>query len=318
MAIRRQTPLVGTAAEWAAANPVLRRGQIGIVADDPSVMKVGDGVTDWLTLSGFIPEALLDGGTPGGASPEEVRTILSDTLRPGEGISIERSGDMLEVASTVGVTTAIRPWEASELLYATPFDGGIPSWLSVETNAADTVATQPSIVSVAATPGAAKPGAYSTAVALPGAASSANSANRWAQATLDLAALPGLAGRVATQVKAFVSFNRGSGSIVTTGAVRVGVVDQFTYAPATGPTATDWAQVAATIDTSRKVSFRVTRTSTSGTWNTSAIYFTGLEVYGTAQPWMFNDIAAYQGNLWRSMQDNNPHVPGSGQGWQQV
>ena len=44
-----------TAANWAASNPVLLDGEMGIVTDDPNLYKVGDGVTAWndLKLRGF-------------------------------------------------------------------------------------------------------------------------------------------------------------------------------------------------------------------------------------------------------------------------
>lgn len=40
----------GTSAEWAAANPVLGDGELGLDRDT-GVIKVGDGVTAWLTLT---------------------------------------------------------------------------------------------------------------------------------------------------------------------------------------------------------------------------------------------------------------------------
>lgn len=44
-----------TAANWAASNPVLLDGELGIVTDDPNLYKIGDGVTPWndLKLRGF-------------------------------------------------------------------------------------------------------------------------------------------------------------------------------------------------------------------------------------------------------------------------
>jgi hypothetical protein len=39
----------GTAAQWAAANPVLGAGELGIVMDT-GIIKVGDGTTPWATL----------------------------------------------------------------------------------------------------------------------------------------------------------------------------------------------------------------------------------------------------------------------------
>lgn len=44
-----------TSANWAATNPVLLSGELGIVSDDPNLYKIGDGVTHWndLPFRGF-------------------------------------------------------------------------------------------------------------------------------------------------------------------------------------------------------------------------------------------------------------------------
>lgn len=44
-----------TAAQWAAKNPVLLDGELGLVTDNPNSYKIGDGVTAWndLPLRGF-------------------------------------------------------------------------------------------------------------------------------------------------------------------------------------------------------------------------------------------------------------------------
>lgn len=44
-----------TAAQWAAKNPVLLDGELGVVTDNPNSYKMGDGVTAWndLPLRGF-------------------------------------------------------------------------------------------------------------------------------------------------------------------------------------------------------------------------------------------------------------------------
>ena len=39
-----------TKANWAAQNPVLLSGELGIVSDDPNLYKVGDGTTAWNAL----------------------------------------------------------------------------------------------------------------------------------------------------------------------------------------------------------------------------------------------------------------------------
>lgn len=47
----------GTAAQWAAANPVLFEGEPGLV-EDTRVFKVGDGVSTWNSLPVFLPTYL--------------------------------------------------------------------------------------------------------------------------------------------------------------------------------------------------------------------------------------------------------------------
>lgn len=50
----------GTAAEWAAQNPILGDGEMGYETDT-KVFKIGDGVTPWVTLtSGFVNVSLFD------------------------------------------------------------------------------------------------------------------------------------------------------------------------------------------------------------------------------------------------------------------
>jgi len=44
----------GTAAEWAAKNPILAAGELG-EATDTRVLKAGDGVTAWVDLPGHVP-----------------------------------------------------------------------------------------------------------------------------------------------------------------------------------------------------------------------------------------------------------------------
>lgn len=47
----------GTAAQWAAANPILREGEPGL-AEDTRIFKVGNGVQTWDALSVFLPDYL--------------------------------------------------------------------------------------------------------------------------------------------------------------------------------------------------------------------------------------------------------------------
>lgn len=66
----------GTAAEWAAADPVLRAGEFGYVTDTGELY-IGDGVTPW---SGLTP---ISGGSAGGAGPLTWRPIYGALTRVG-------------------------------------------------------------------------------------------------------------------------------------------------------------------------------------------------------------------------------------------
>lgn len=71
----------GTAAEWAAANPVLADGEVGFERDT-RVVKVGDGVTSWSQLqSGYIRKAGGDVITPSAAGviPLTIQSIAGQT-----------------------------------------------------------------------------------------------------------------------------------------------------------------------------------------------------------------------------------------------
>lgn len=67
MAIRRAEYLIGTAADWAASNPIVPKGQLA-VETPANAIKIGDGVTrydqlDFVT-TGTGAYDLIDGGTP--------------------------------------------------------------------------------------------------------------------------------------------------------------------------------------------------------------------------------------------------------------
>lgn len=46
-----------TSANWASANPTLAQGEPGYVTDT-GILKIGDGVTDWNSLSAYEPPAV--------------------------------------------------------------------------------------------------------------------------------------------------------------------------------------------------------------------------------------------------------------------
>lgn len=86
----------GTAAEWVAANPVLRLGEVGWETDT-RLAKLGNGVTAWNALD-YLPSGPV--GPPG---PPNVLTVNSVTTgAPGTLVSFEINGDSPE--QTVDVT----------------------------------------------------------------------------------------------------------------------------------------------------------------------------------------------------------------------
>lgn len=56
---------IDTKANWASSNPVLLKGELGIVSDDPNLYKVGDGATAWnaLPFRGFNGTVVNETGT---------------------------------------------------------------------------------------------------------------------------------------------------------------------------------------------------------------------------------------------------------------
>ena len=79
-----------TKANWAATNPVLLDGELGIVSDDPNLYKVGDGATAWndLPFRGFDGTLAQELGT----SPNAVisQKVVSEKLTELESENIEQ------------------------------------------------------------------------------------------------------------------------------------------------------------------------------------------------------------------------------------
>ena len=80
-----------TKANWAATNPVLLDGELGIVSDDPNLYKVGDGATAWNDLpfrgcDGTLAQEL-------GTSPNAVisQKIVSEKLTELESESLSKN-----------------------------------------------------------------------------------------------------------------------------------------------------------------------------------------------------------------------------------
>lgn len=258
------------------------------------------------------------GGGGGGASPEQVKTIMAETLMPGDGIAITpaQSGQKLEVKSTVGVTTSVRPWAAADLLYATPFDAGMPSWVStsIASGTGGTVTSLGAIRPMSDSLGASKPAYANILLAPAGSGTAFNTQNT----VLQLDAIPAVVGKSITRIVLRHSLQRtGTAGGFGTSTISVGGVQRVSKTDPGSNAATAWE----TLDiatSSAAITATVVRNSSAALTAPSGWLLTGLEIYGLPAPWMLNNVAAYQGQLWRSMQDNNPYTPGSGQGWQAV
>lgn len=83
----------GTAAEWAAANPVLAAGEVG-VETDTRVFRVGDGVTAFTALPAFSSAASVRTRTAAGAA---------DTL------VLDDAGRVVEYTNAALVTVTVPP-----------------------------------------------------------------------------------------------------------------------------------------------------------------------------------------------------------------
>lgn len=98
-----------TKANWAAKNPVLLAGELGIVSDDPNLYKVGDGATAWnaLPFRGFDGTIAQETGTSENAvmSQKAVTRTLSDLLNEKKRIALTQNryfnGMNVSVGSTV-------------------------------------------------------------------------------------------------------------------------------------------------------------------------------------------------------------------------
>lgn len=83
------------AANWTTANPTLLSGEIGYETNT-KLMKIGDGVTPWVSLAYFPSNAAITGGTISGA------TINSSTI----GATTPASGSFTSLNSTSGAVNA--------------------------------------------------------------------------------------------------------------------------------------------------------------------------------------------------------------------
>jgi hypothetical protein len=98
-----------TTADWTAANPVLAEGEPGLDLDT-DMMKIGDGVTPWLSLpvAFLTPTAADSRYEAGGAKIVYVHPSGSDALSNGKTASAPKATISAAVASLAGNTGEIR------------------------------------------------------------------------------------------------------------------------------------------------------------------------------------------------------------------
>lgn len=77
---RRVNQVSKDAVTWAAEDPVLEPGQIGVVSDDPDKYKIGDGVTAWSSLEYANDDHASSNGTDHTYIDQDVRTTASPTF----------------------------------------------------------------------------------------------------------------------------------------------------------------------------------------------------------------------------------------------
>lgn len=104
----------GTAAEWAAANPILAAGEMGFETDT-FVIKMGDGVTAWNSLG--LPYVPTGGGTMTGALSLIAPTADAHAARKTDVDAVQTNLDTTKVIRarkihTVSLyTTTLNVWE---------------------------------------------------------------------------------------------------------------------------------------------------------------------------------------------------------------
>jgi hypothetical protein len=262
-------------------------------------------------IDGTVLEAIQSAG--GGMDEPALRTFMSDTLVAGDGIGIDDEvlPDKILVSNTVEAVGLVRPWLPADLVYTQPFES-IPSGLAFSPASPGPVVPM-KIVAMSGAGGSNKPVAYSNALFVPQVSGSGTTGST----EIDFTTIPQLAGKSITEVRVWHSASKPWNSADVQGFVDINDVQKAaTGSPSLGQS-TAWAQ-AIIPGAANKIRFRTLKGSGQASGDGYGMYVAGLEVYATPVPWMLNNVAAYNGNLYRSTQDNNPYTPGSGQGWVQI
>lgn len=244
------------------------------------------------------------GGGGGSVSPEDVQTAVESAMAdilPGgttAQMMVKASDDPLDFAfvDPISSIATIRAWAEHDLLWAENFDGGIPAEL-VTTSISGVAGTETTETTDA-------PG-YSTHLRN----QIIGTGTQETVLHVDQLDLGG-----ATPSKIVFRWNGTKGGASGDGFLTFldGEVLRMAEVSVEGR-ALSWvtAEYVLGADT---FTWRVRNTSNFACY----ILLTGIEVYGVAEPYMLNDPVIYQGTHYVSLQDNNPHTPGSGQGWQEV
>lgn len=115
-----------TGANWAAANPVLTAGEIG-VDTDTGVLKVGDGVTAWSSLRGFLPGPVDYAEAVRTAGDISVNTAGWQNVSTAVDLSLSaRSGDLIAYSPSfsVGGTNNALAFDVQTVGPGNTFSGG--------------------------------------------------------------------------------------------------------------------------------------------------------------------------------------------------
>lgn len=137
------------------------------------------------------------------------------------------------------------------------------------------------------------------------------------EAFLDLSKIPALQGRSVTEVRYYSSKHKSWFGGAFFGLSVDGTL-AYTEADIAYSTVFPWVQHRAPVVASgqSKLSWLIRPKDSN---SPDARYgITGIEIFGTPEPYMYDHYAIHNAQMWRSTLDNNPHEPGSGVGWEPV
>lgn len=106
-----------TKANWASSNPVLLKGELGIVSDDPNLYKVGDGVTAWnaLPFRGFNGTVVNETGTSETAVMSQ-KAVTEELAKFSKETEEKLSGGIVSLTVGIDYERESGAWNASGVL----------------------------------------------------------------------------------------------------------------------------------------------------------------------------------------------------------